>query len=125
MSGQTSMLKLVQISIAFRLDFSVTVSSSVKRLGSEFRDRLGDEKGVDSQELLLSAMCFKNARCGKGIKLPPEEFRKRHKSPLRHHGDIFTFVNEDQLFTRTKSLVVETAIKPGQSPKLPIKCHTF
>jgi hypothetical protein len=27
---------------------------------------LGDEKGVDSQELLLSAMCFKNARCGKG-----------------------------------------------------------
>jgi hypothetical protein len=51
------------------------------------------------------------------IKLPPEEFRKRHKSPLRHHGDIFTFVNEDQLFTRTKSLVVETAIKPGQSPK--------
>jgi hypothetical protein len=51
------------------------------------------------------------------IKLPPEEFRKRHKSPLRHHGDIFTFVNEDQLFTRTKSSVVETAIKPGQSPK--------
>lgn len=51
------------------------------------------------------------------IKLPPEEYRKRHKSPAKLQGDIFSFTNEDLLFTRTKSLVVETATLPGQSPK--------
>lgn len=51
------------------------------------------------------------------IKLPPEEYRKRHKSPAKLQGDIFTFNSEELLFTRTKSLVVETSTIPGQSPK--------